>query len=282
MERKLIVTLLQKDIEELAMMTEGFMEMNEYPAVIIQLAQRKTEDVLDYIRQLGAIKKEETAGPKEMSVAVGDTARETADVAVEMEVFVPEDVQDDNEQTASAPLYEEEPDQLAEEEPADEQYESQMPDTDEDAGGDNSTDSITEEELVEVPEILEVEAEVANAVEVSMVETAETAEEEQRPPVQEKVRVAMTNTEKSVNNTIADAHSLKKIDDIRQAISIGDRFRFQRELFAGNGELLNKTLTKLNQMESYEEASSYLLATFRWNEEDETVESFLQIVKRKF
>lgn len=282
MERKLIVTLLQKDIEELAMMTEGFMEMNEYPAVIIQLAQRKTEDVLDYIRQLGAIKKEETAGPKEMSVAVGDTARETADVAVEMEVFVPEDVQDDNEQTASAPVYEEEPDLLAEEEPADEQDEPQMPDTDEDAGGDNSTDSVTEEELVEVPEILEVEAEVANAVEVSMVETAETAEEEQRPPVQEKVRVAMTNTEKSVNNTIADAHSLKKIDDIRQAISIGDRFRFQRELFAGNGELLNKTLTKLNQMESYEEASSYLLATFRWNEEDETVESFLQIVKRKF
>ena len=52
MERTLIVTLLQKSIEELAMMTDGFMEMTEYPAPILRLARRKAEDVLDYLGRL--------------------------------------------------------------------------------------------------------------------------------------------------------------------------------------------------------------------------------------
>ena len=84
------------------------------------------------------------------------------------------------------------------------------------------------------------------------------------------------------DNTIADAHSMKKVDDIRQAISIGDQFRFQRELFAGNGELMHKTIAKLNQMGSLDEAMKYLQAKFSWNAEDEIVEHFLQIIRRRW
>ena len=54
MERTLIVTLLQKSIEELAMMTDGFMEMTEYPAPMLRLARRKAEDVIGYLEQLEA------------------------------------------------------------------------------------------------------------------------------------------------------------------------------------------------------------------------------------
>ncbi len=83
------------------------------------------------------------------------------------------------------------------------------------------------------------------------------------------------------SNVINDSAS-QKVEDIRQAINVGDRFRFQRELFNGNGEMLNKTLLYINQLATFAEAESFLLSKFKWNVEDEHVVDFLQIVKRRF
>lgn len=65
MNRELIVMLLQKNIEELHMITDGFMEMTEYPKPIILLAQRKTEDIQEYIKQLSEI----TSGQQPVTTA---------------------------------------------------------------------------------------------------------------------------------------------------------------------------------------------------------------------
>jgi len=59
MNRELLVTLIRKNIDELIMLTEGFMEMNTYPAAIINLAKNKTDDIWSYINQLGNLKPEE-------------------------------------------------------------------------------------------------------------------------------------------------------------------------------------------------------------------------------
>ncbi|MEI7504843.1 MAG: hypothetical protein WCJ61_16330, partial [Paludibacter sp.] len=56
MNRKLLVTLLQKNIQELELITQGFMEMTEFPMPIILLAQRKTEDIQLYIKELSELK----------------------------------------------------------------------------------------------------------------------------------------------------------------------------------------------------------------------------------
>ena len=74
----------------------------------------------------------------------------------------------------------------------------------------------------------------------------------------------------------------KKISDIKQGINIGDRFRFQRELFRGNGEDMNKTLTYLNQLATANEALSFLRSKYGWATDNETAEDFYQIVKRRF
>ena len=55
MNRKLIVTLLHKNIEELSMITESLMEMEEYPAAIVHIAKRKTEDIQLLIEQLAGV-----------------------------------------------------------------------------------------------------------------------------------------------------------------------------------------------------------------------------------
>ena len=56
------------------------------------------------------------------------------------------------------------------------------------------------------------------------------------------------------------------VTDIRQAVSIGDRFLFQRELFGGNAEKLQQTLTELNNLHSLDEAVA-LVDKCGWDEQ---------------
>ena len=72
------------------------------------------------------------------------------------------------------------------------------------------------------------------------------------------------------------------VEDIRQAISLGDRFLFQRELFAGNGELMQKTLDELNSLGSLSEAMDYVLDNFEWDKESTAVQLFENVLKRRF
>lgn len=71
------------------------------------------------------------------------------------------------------------------------------------------------------------------------------------------------------------------VSDIRQAVSIGDRFLFQRELFSGNAEKLQQTLTELNSLHSLDEAVAYVDA-FGWDKQSPTYELFLNVLRRRF
>lgn len=89
--------------------------------------------------------------------------------------------------------------------------------------------------------------------------------------------------------TIADAPKAEpaqsivpKIDDIKKAISLGDRFLFQRELFGGNGELMTKTISELNALKTLGDAENYIAKRFNWNKESNAYELFLNILKRRY
>ena len=72
------------------------------------------------------------------------------------------------------------------------------------------------------------------------------------------------------------------VEDIRQAISLGDRFLFQRELFAGNGELMQKTLDEINTLSSLSEAMDYVRDNFEWDKDSTAVQLFENVLKRRF
>ena len=72
------------------------------------------------------------------------------------------------------------------------------------------------------------------------------------------------------------------VEDIRQAISLGDRFLFQRELFAGNGELMQKTLDEINTLSSLGEAMRYVRDNFDWDKDSTAVQLFENVLKRRF
>ena len=72
------------------------------------------------------------------------------------------------------------------------------------------------------------------------------------------------------------------VEDIRQAISLGDRFLFQRELFAGNGELMQKTLDEINTLSSLGEAMGYVRDNFDWDKDSTAIQLFENVLKRRF
>lgn len=73
----------------------------------------------------------------------------------------------------------------------------------------------------------------------------------------------------------------KAVDDIRLAISLGDRFLYQRELFGQNAELMQKTLTELNALNSFDEAMNYI-SRFGWDTESNSYQQFLVTLHRRF
>lgn len=73
----------------------------------------------------------------------------------------------------------------------------------------------------------------------------------------------------------------KAVEDIRQAISLGDRFLYQRELFDQNAELMQRTLTELNELGSFDEAVAYI-NRFGWDTESSTYQQFIVTLHRRF
>jgi len=99
-------------------------------------------------------------------------------------------------------------------------------------------------------------------------------------PVVEEPNVEEPNVEEEVASPKAAIYG-KAVDDIRQAISLGDRFLYQRELFGQNAELMQRTLTELNGLGSFDEAMNYI-AKFNWDTESNTYQQFLVTLHRRF
>lgn len=74
----------------------------------------------------------------------------------------------------------------------------------------------------------------------------------------------------------------KPVDDIKQAIALGDRFLFQRELFRQNVELMQRTFADINALHSFNEAIAYLDRRFDWDKESNTYALFLTALHRRF
>ena len=137
------------------------------------------------------------------------------------------------------------------------------------------------EKVVEVEKPVEVIKEVV--VEKPVVMAAPVAKPAKEPelPIAEPEPVV---TPEPVVEEVASPKAAmygKAVDDIRLAISLGDRFLYQRELFGQNAELMQRTLTELNELGSFDEAMSYI-SRFNWDTESNTYQQFLVTLHRRF
>lgn len=141
---------------------------------------------------------------------------------------------------------------------------------------------IQAEETDDRPEI-EAVPETAEAPEAPTVEdTPEVVVEPKAEPVSEDVREAVDVPER-VKSEVKHAQKVdgRLIADLKRAIGLNDSIRFCRELFGGDKSLMDSTITYLNDASSYMEALEYLAENFSWDEENETVKYFKDILSRK-
>ena len=87
---------------------------------------------------------------------------------------------------------------------------------------------------------------------------------------------------KTADDTLASALNSKKITDLKASITLGDRFRFQRELFGGNGEKMNKAISDFNSFKTMDEAQAYIAKNFEWALDNDAVSDFIQLLQRRY
>lgn len=131
-------------------------------------------------------------------------------------------------------------------------------------------------ESPEMPESLEIPEEQENP------ETPEIPEEPESPETPEEPENPETPEPPAPQKPVQASLFGSPVTDIRHAISLGDRFLFQRELFGGKGELMQKTIDKLNGLNSLGEALSYIHDNFSWDKDSSTYELFVNVLRRRF
>jgi len=146
-------------------------------------------------------------------------------------------------------------------------------------------------ESVVVKEDEEGEAIVAEEKPVVIAAAAETAAEEEEEEEEEGKKEEPAIVEEPVVETVVKeeepksavlGESLKLSAGLRHAISLNDSFRFSRELFGGNTDLMNRVIEQISVMSSYKTAVAFLSSKVELNEEKEAVNDFLELLKKYF
>lgn len=136
----------------------------------------------------------------------------------------------------------------------------------------------------------EIEAENETTVE-AVIETIEPETEDDGEPASETLADVLNHerpdslaehyekqlAQKRLQNTLA----AQRYADFSRALSLNDRFRYQRELFNNNREALSALMSALDTMETWAEAEDYL-ATYHWDEELPVVQEFYAMIEQHF
>jgi hypothetical protein len=330
MNRKVLVTLLWKEIRDLEEITEGFLIMTEYPEEIVQLVIEKTESIQSYIQQLGQFKSELTdfniVETSTVATPIEQPKTEEEHSNVEVEVLeesvdiskAPSFIVTSNQEVSIDDHFVEIEEELyLNQAEAEEVLETVIETAVESTETlqiepqpvvvepvvvepvvveeialivENVQETILEPEQVAVEEesvtpVVEIQADLFDAIVEPVQELPReevVAIEQVHPVIEVASQVEEKVTEVPLEVVAPKVESTQKITDIKQSMSLGDRFRFQRDLFKGNGEDMNKTIKYINQLSTVNEAISFLEKKYKWDADDESAVDFYQIVKRRF
>lgn len=144
---------------------------------------------------------------------------------------------------------------------------------------------VAEEKPVVIAAAAETAAEEEEEAEAAAAAAAEEEEEEEgkkeEPAIVEEPVVETVVKEEEPKSAVL-GESLKLSAGLRHAISLNDSFRFSRELFGGNTDLMNRVIEQISVMSSYKTAVAFLSSKVELNEEKEAVNDFLELLKKYF
>ncbi len=227
---------------------------NTVPQIEIDILKEKLRKLYDEVNYINFISGEENstvAAEAEMSSDVDEEARELIEIAEKQ--F---EEKESREESAAAPLL-----------------------------FDESEDEKQEEEPVRKAED-DDESPVKKDDNIPLKEKAE--EEENKEPqeeTKEKTSLYQYTNERSSEKTLGENLLAGKIESLKKAISINDKFQIRNELFNGKASHYSKSIETLDSLESYEQAEEYLsqlASEYEWEPENEALEIFLGYIKRRY
>lgn len=112
-------------------------------------------------------------------------------------------------------------------------------------------------------------------------------------PVKEVHEMLPTNNNVSLNdrlkqnsNELSDTLKDTPVKDLKKAIGINDRFKFLNELFRGDDAMYERSIKTINSYAIYPEAEYWIRRELKlklgWDDKNETVRQFDQLVRRRF
>lgn len=133
----------------------------------------------------------------------------------------------------------------------------------------------------EKPVVIAAAAETAEAAAAAAEEEEEEEGKKEEPAIVAEPVVETVVKEEEPKSAVL-GESLKLSAGLRHAISLNDSFRFSRELFGGDTDLMNRVIEQISVMSSYKTAVAFLSSKVELNEEKEAVNDFLELLKKFF
>ena len=141
---------------------------------------------------------------------------------------------------------------------------------------------VVEETVVKENEITAQEKDASVIIQspkpVIAAEAAAEEEEEEEPVIEEAP--VIIKKEEPKNAVLGE--SIKLAAGLRHSISLNDSFRFSRELFKGDTDLMNRVIEQISVMGSYKTAVAFLSSKVEIDEEKDAVVDFLELLKKYF
>lgn len=89
------------------------------------------------------------------------------------------------------------------------------------------------------------------------------------------------NEQQETISTVGD--DFQKITDLKNRLTINQKFMFTKMLFNGDFDLFNNTITKIDALQSFDQATSYLDTHYsNWDHESEEYEEFIELITKRF
>lgn len=288
MNKNKLITFILNDISELDMLTKCMESMETIPFAMHDLALQKVRNILSEFEQLSVESKEECRGVKESKVANMSVAQA---VEVQEEIQKPEVIQ--KPEAAVAEKVQIEQKQAEQEQKVNIQEEFVSPKNATIAVETAVVDTVKVvvkepepkfiEEMASPAPVAEEKKEVAKVVEQNAPEPVSEPVKEVVKPVTEQPKVPVSNPV-ITNERFKGGRRLESrfVTDLRKALTLTDRFRYQKELFGGDMALLNKTVDTLNAMSSLQEAETYVAEHFNWNTTEGAAFEFMELLEARF
>ena len=99
-------------------------------------------------------------------------------------------------------------------------------------------------------------------------------------------KISLNDKLKQSQLELSDSLSEVHIKDLRKAIGVNDRFHYIKELFRGDESMYERSIKTINGFSILPEAEYWIQRELKvklgWNDNNETVKQFTQLVKRRF